>query len=282
MLRRLFSRSPVAGPPASPSTGEALVYAVGDIHGRLDLLEDLTRKIRVDAASLHPGSRPILIFVGDYVDRGPDSRGVIDAILALGEEGVFEVRALKGNHEEQMLSFLEDPRSGAAWLEFGGAETLLSYGVTPPIGRGGLDAWETARKALAAALPATHRAFLESLELAIVCGDYLFVHAGVRPGVPIQEQSEHDLLWIRDDFLSSIRPIEKVVVHGHTPEPAPYIGPNRIGIDTGAYATSKLTAVRLFGTEQILLQGLLAKRSGTSDREGRSARDDESGNAASA
>ena len=253
-MRRLFARAGPAKPPKTPSTGGALVYAVGDVHGRLDLLEPLIAAIRKDAERSAGETRPILVFIGDYVDRGPDSRGVIDKVLALQDEGVFEVRALKGNHEEQMLSFLGDPTAGPPWLQFGGAETLLSYGVIPPVGRSDPDGWEATRLALDAALPASHRSFLEGLELAILCGDYVFVHAGVRPGVPLIEQSEHDLLWIRDDFLSSDRPIEKIVVHGHTPEPEPFIGRNRIGIDTGAYATNVLTAVRLCGTEQSMLQ----------------------------
>ena len=253
MLRRLFARAAPAKSPA-PSTAGELVYAVGDIHGRLDLLEPLIGRIRSDAAQTNAQTRPILIFIGDYVDRGPQSRGVIDAILALQDEGVFEVRTLKGNHEEQLLAFLKDPREGAAWLQFGGADTLLSYGIIPPAGRTDPEGWEATRLALDAMLPPRHRAFLEGLELAILCGDYLFVHAGVRPGVPLNEQSEHDLLWIRDDFLSSTRAMEKIVVHGHTPEPAPHIGRNRIGIDTGAYATGTLTAVRLTGAEQTILQ----------------------------
>ena len=256
MLRRLFARA-VAPAARGPDTGGALIYAVGDIHGRLDLLDELMAQIGADAAARRGAERPILVFIGDYVDRGPQSRGVIDAVLHLEEEGVFEVRALKGNHEAQLLAFLEDPREGPAWLEFGGAETLLSYGVIPPISRTDIETWEAARVALVAAMPAAHRAFLDRLELAVLCGDYVFVHAGVRPGVPLEEQNEHDLLWIRDDFLSSTRPIEKVVVHGHTPEPEPYIGRYRIGIDTGAYATAKLTAVRLSGTEQTILQARL-------------------------
>jgi len=254
VLRRLFSRAAPAAARPAPSTGGPLVYAVGDIHGRLDLLGQLMVKVRADAAETAGGLRPILVFIGDYIDRGPDAAGVIEAVLTLEEEGRFEVRPLKGNHEAQMLAFLEDPRAGPAWMEFGGADTLLSYGVQPPLSRSDLQAWEDARQAFAGAVPARHRQFFERLELAVSCGDYLFVHAGVRPGVPLQEQTERDLLWIRDDFLSSTRSIEKVVVHGHTPEVAPYIGRNRIGIDTGAYATARLTAVRLFGAEAAFLE----------------------------
>jgi serine/threonine protein phosphatase 1 len=254
VLRRLFSRTVPADPPLRPSTGRALVYAVGDIHGRLDLLRELMAMIRTDADATAGGRRPGLVFIGDYVDRGPEAAGVIDTILALRDEGRFEVRTLKGNHEAQLLAFLEDAREGPAWMEFGGADTLLSYGVTPPPGRSDLQAWERTRHAFAAALPPSHEAFLAGLELALVCGDYVFVHAGVRPGVPLAEQSEADMLWIRDDFLQSSRATEKVVVHGHTPEAAPHIGRNRIGIDTGAYATARLTAVRLCGVRADFLQ----------------------------
>ena len=254
LLRRLFSR---AAPPTErqePTTGGALVYAVGDIHGRLDLLDRLLDKILADAAELGPGHRPSIIFVGDYVDRGPDSRGVVDRIIALAARPDLDVRALKGNHEEQLLSFLQDPSAGPPWMEFGGAETLASYGVVPPKGRPNPELWEETRLAFAEALAGNHREFFASLELAVVCGDYLFVHAGVRPGVPLEDQSERDLLWIRDEFLSSSRACEKVVVHGHTPEAAPYLGRNRIGIDTGAYATATLTSVRLLGAERAILQ----------------------------
>ena len=259
MLRRLFSRagSAPALTPSQPTTGGALIYAVGDIHGRRDLLDRLTAKIRADAA-LAEGGPPVLVFVGDYVDRGPDTRGVIEAVLALSREGAFEVRPLKGNHEEQLLAFLKDPRAGPAWLDFGGGATLASYGVAPPAGRTDEAAWEDAHRAFAAALPDEHLRFFEALELAVVCGDYLFVHAGVRPGIPLNEQSEHDLLWIRDEFLSASRPFEKVVVHGHTPEAAPYLGRNRIGIDTGAYATATLTAVRLHGIDCAFIQATAA------------------------
>jgi serine/threonine protein phosphatase 1 len=261
LLRRLFSR---AGPapaatPAQPTTGGALIYAVGDVHGRRDVLDILLAKIRADAA-LAGEPRPVLIFIGDYVDRGPDTRGVVETVLALARETAFEVRPLRGNHEAQLLAFLEDPRAGPAWLEFGGGATLASYGVTPPAGRTDETGWEDTRRALAAALPDTHLAFFKQLEVAIVCGDYLFVHAGVRPGVPLNEQSEHDLLWIRDEFLSASRPFEKVVVHGHTPEAAPYLGRNRIGIDTGAYATATLTCVRLCGVDRAFIQATVAVR----------------------
>lgn len=253
VLGKLFGRRPAPAPQA-PSTGGSLIYAVGDVHGRLDLLNALLVKIGEDVLAQTPDRRPSLIFLGDYVDRGPSSRGVIDRVIQLQKEAAFEVRALKGNHEEQMLLFLEDPGAGPAWADFGGAQTLASYGVTPPLSRAGPEAWETARLALLDALPPAHEGFLRGLEIAVTIGDYLFVHAGVRPGVPLELQSERDMLWIRDEFLVSNQSFGKVVVHGHTPDATPYVGRNRIGIDTGAYATGMLTAVRLNNVDRFILQ----------------------------
>jgi serine/threonine protein phosphatase 1 len=170
---------------------------------------------------------------------------VIDRLIALGAEGDFDVKALKGNHEEALLTFLEDATFGPAWCEHGGAQTLSSYGVQPPIPRAGEADWETVRLALVEALPAAHRRFFEDLELFAVHGDYVFVHAGLRPGVPLDRQTPRDLMWIRQPFLDSAGPFDKIVVHGHTAANAAFFGSQRIGIDTGAYATGVLTAVRL-------------------------------------
>ena len=254
---RLFGRHRVHA--SQPSTGERLVYAVGDVHGRLDVLAPLIRDIAQDAADTHgpesgAAEPPLLVFLGDYVDRGPQSRGVIDLILELRAARRFEVRALKGNHEEALLQFLDDPSFGSTWAEHGGAATLSSYGVQPPAQRTDAEAWARAREAFAAALPANHRFFYETLELMVTEGDYAFVHAGVRPGVPLAEQLERDLLWIRHDFLEERGRFEKVIVHGHTPLETPQLVHNRLGVDTGAYATGVLTAVRLLGEDQRVLQ----------------------------
>ena len=246
-------------PAAAPTVGTRLVYAVGDIHGRADLLSHLITTIIEDADILAPDATPALVFLGDYVDRGPESRSVLDQVIALADCGLFEIRALKGNHEDALFSFLESAGFGATWEDFGGRETLMSYGVTPPRIGAPIEEWEQTRAAFDAALPREHRAFLSGLEMMAVYGDYAFVHAGVRPGVSLEKQSERDLLWIRDDFLRAKGPFDKVIVHGHTPEPEPYLGRFRIGIDTGAYATGALTAVRLSGTEQTILQATAAK-----------------------
>ena len=224
------------------------------MHGRLDVLGPLLHDILTDAGEAAAERPPLLVFLGDYVDRGPDSKGVVDLILEMQAYERFEVRALKGNHEEAFLSFLEDPGFGAAWLDHGGGPTLVSYGVQPPAGRTDLAAWTRARDALADALPPDHRRFYEGLELMVTEGDYAFVHAGVRPGVPLDRQSERDLLWIRQEFLEERAPFEKVIVHGHTPLEEPQLLPARLGIDTGAYATGVLTAVRLEGEDQRILQ----------------------------
>ena len=239
---------------ARPTVGDRLVYAVGDVHGRLDLLDPLIRQIAADVLLMRPERRPMLVFVGDYVDRGLESKGVIDRILALRAAGGFEVRTLKGNHEEAMIGFLNNAASGPEWCEYGGAQTLASYGVVQPRLRGDEAEWERTREEFGRLIPPSHVAFLSSLELILVVGDYAFVHAGLRPGLSIQDQDAHDLMWIRDVFLNERRPFEKVVVHGHTPEEEPFIGPCRIGIDTGAYATGVLTAVRLAGEERTILQ----------------------------
>ena len=220
-------------------------YAIGDVHGRLDLLRALLKKIETDAA-LEPDKTIHLTFLGDYVDRGQESRGVIDLLTTLKQDGGKQVTAIKGNHEEALLSFLEDPSSGAAWSEHGGGETLRSYGVEPPKDAADEEGWSAARDALAASLPLAHLAFLHDLRLFSTAGDYVFVHAGVRPGVPLEDQDEHDLLWIRRSFMQGPRALDQqVVVHGHTPATEPALGPGRVGVDTGAYATGVLTAARL-------------------------------------
>jgi len=252
VFARLFSREKAREAP--PSTGGRLVYAVGDVHGRLDLLGPLLHDIAHDAASVKDGERPLLVFLGDYVDRGSDSQGVVDLVLQMKGWAKFEVRALKGNHEEALLQFLAEPTFGQTWLDHGGAATLASYGVLPPAQRTDPEAWVKTRDVFTAALPAAHRAFYETLELMITVGDYAFVHAGVRPGVPLAQQAERDLLWIRQEFLAERGRFEKVIVHGHTPMETPQLTPARLGVDTGAYATGVLTAVRLEGETQRVMQ----------------------------
>jgi len=229
-----------------------LAYAIGDIHGRADLLENLLKQIKVDAAASEADKR-VLIFLGDYVDRGWQSKEVLDRLCDLDLNG-FETVCLKGNHEEALLSFLDDPLFLTSWRQYGGLETLHAYGLKDL----NFQADETYMRKLHAefekALPAAHKAFLKALPISYELGDYFFVHAGVRPGVPLEKQDEHDLCWIRDEFLESRANFGKRVVHGHCPEETPQVRKNRIGIDTGAYITGTLTAVVLEGTSVRFLQ----------------------------
>lgn len=236
-----------------PSTGGRLVYAVGDIHGHVDQLDNLLKQIAADAAPSAAGQRPLLVFLGDYVDRGPQSRAVIDRIIAAADDDRFDVVALKGNHEDAMVRFLSDPAFAPAWIANWGQATLVSYGVPPP---SAFDpaACEAVQAQFAAALPDRHRAFLAGLRLSLEVGDYLFVHAGIRPGVPLDAQAERDMIWIRYDFLESDEAFEKVVVHGHTPADRPERKSNRINVDTGVYFSGVLTAVRLEGEQQRFMQ----------------------------
>jgi diadenosine tetraphosphatase ApaH/serine/threonine PP2A family protein phosphatase len=229
-----------------------LLYAVGDIHGRLDLLESLLGLIERDAASRQADWRT-LVFLGDYVDRGPDSRGVVERLIN-GLPPGFDTHFLKGNHEAILLDFLEDAWRLDHWLMNGGETTMRSYGVdTERLAHQGAAA-EAWRQAFADLLPEPHLRFFRHLQLSVAFGDYLFVHAGVRPGVPLGAQSEADLIWIRGPFLSHAGPFDKIVVHGHTPGSEPVARHNRIGIDTGAVFTGRLTALRLEGDAQEFLQ----------------------------
>jgi len=221
-----------------------LLYAVGDIHGRLDLLASLLSLIELDARASRHADRRTLIFLGDYVDRGPDSRGVVERLITDLPQG-FDTHFLKGNHEAILLDFLDDAWRLDHWLMNGGEETMRSYGVdTERLAQLGAPA-EAWRQAFAEALPEPHLRFFRDLQLSVSFGDYLFVHAGLRPGVPLAAQSEADLIWIRGPFLSHADPFDKIVVHGHTPGEQPEIRANRIGIDTGAVFTGRLTALRL-------------------------------------
>jgi serine/threonine protein phosphatase 1 len=216
------------------------IYAIGDIHGRLDLLERAIAAIRSDVRD--HGAAALTVTVGDYIDRGPQSRGVLDRLI----ENPFPTSyvALKGNHEAMFETFLADPESGSVWASQGGQETLQSYGVRLGPLRRNADFAKAARD-LHAALPASHSDFLRSLKTSFTRGCYFFCHAGVRPGVPLDRQSEEDLLWIRDAFLTSREDFGKIVVHGHTPVAEPEVRANRIGIDTGAFASGRLTCVVL-------------------------------------
>ena len=241
--------SPVTRPSLPPGVR---IYAVGDLHGRFDLLEWARGAIAEDLAR-RPAERTIEIYLGDYVDRGPDSRAVLQ-LLAGGEAPVCDERiCLKGNHEDVLLRFLDDPNTLAYWRELGGFETLHSYGVMPPH----LLTEEAVRQAHAAFRARLSKAelrFLEGLALRVELGTYLFVHAGIDPALPLDRQRPHDLMWIREPFLLSRADFGRIVVHGHTPAYNPERLANRINIDTGAFATGRLTCLVLEGQEQRFLQ----------------------------
>lgn len=218
----------------------ARAYAVGDIHGRLDLLNDLLTRIENDIAA-RPQRRTFVAFLGDLIDRGPESAGVVERLRTWRPAGVRTI-FLAGNHEEVLLRMLEgDKGILASWLKFGGAECARSYGLDPEILA--TIAEEEALRKVQAAVPRTHRDFLSTFADTFRFGDYLFVHAGLRPGVGIEEQDRFDLRWIREPFLSDGREHGCVVVHGHTIVEEVQERPNRIGIDTGAYHSGILTAI---------------------------------------
>ena len=248
-------------PPARVPDGRR-VYAIGDIHGRDDLVRRLHRRIVEDAAQATNGADGaigkdlvnVVVYLGDYVDRGPGSRQVINLLLETPLEG-FEAIHLKGNHEDFLLRFWEEGSGGDAWLRNGGLDTLCSYDVEffdldLGLARGDL---AEVRRRLRHALPVGHLEFLRGLARWHVEGDYLFVHAGLRPGVPLDRQQDQDLFWIRYEFLNSGADFGKVVVHGHTIAPEVEVAPNRIGIDTGAYYSGRLSCLVLEGTTRRLI-----------------------------
>jgi serine/threonine protein phosphatase 1 len=240
-----WRNKPAAADPVARAPAGTRLYAVGDIHGRDDLLARLVDQIRHDADSAAPGTRRVVIYVGDYIDRGMESRQVIDRLMHAAPEG-FESVHLLGNHEEAFLDFLDGAPIAFDWFRYGGLETLHSYNVPVPRRAARPVDMEDARRRALAAVPPSHVAFLRGCKLWHAEGDYVFVHAGVRPGVPFERQEAADLLWIRDTFLTSRADHGgKVIVHGHTICEQPEVRPNRINIDTGAYATGRLTCLVL-------------------------------------
>lgn len=247
LLDRFFRQG--HGGPRGPAGWRG--YAVGDVHGRLDLLRLLIDSIVADTER-RGATNNLLVFLGDLIDRGPESARVIEFIRNLRLPG-FRIAALAGNHEEALLRILNgDDELLPTWLRVGGAECLESYGMdvdqvraAPP---------REALRRIAAAIPEDHAAFLHDMADTFRFGDYLFVHAGIRPGVPLEAQSQQDLRWIRGDFLHDRRDHGMVVVHGHTISEEVDEQPNRIGIDTGAYASGVLTAIGIEGDKRWFLQ----------------------------
>lgn len=240
-------------PPATTPDG-AVIYAIGDIHGRCDLLAAIHHGIARDAR-LRPARRRAVIYLGDYISRGVDCRRVLDQVIEWRPDG-FQIVTLKGNHEELLLRFLaSDLKAGRHWLAFGGMDALVHYGID--FDESAADderALTDLRKRLSGALPEAHARFLRSLTTRHREGGYLFVHAGILPGVALDAQSDRDLVWIRNRFLKADDDHGAVIVHGHCIAPTPDVRHNRIGIDTGAYRTGVLTCLVLDGAERAFLQ----------------------------
>ena len=232
--------------PSPEASGTTVVYAVGDVHGRLDLLQAMDRLIADDIAATRP-ERPAVCYLGDYIDRGPHSAEVISHLAdRLADRDIQTAPArifLKGNHEDRMLDFLAEPDvHGPPWMEHGGIEALASYGLTTSSEPMGGD-WDGLRHELRERLPSRHLNFLRGLRLAFVWRGYVFVHAGLNPERPMRAQDPHDLMWIKEPFLSSTREWSHRVVHGHVVGPEPVFRDNRIGIDTGASRFGRLTCL---------------------------------------
>ena len=251
-MLNLFRRREKSGAGFVPAIPEGRrVYAIGDVHGHLDLLLDLLAEVEQDNARRAPAACEV-VMLGDLIDRGPQSAQVLDLFLKRRPD-FATFHFLMGNHEESMLRSLEtmaDPEE-TGWLAFGGRETMESYGVPDSAYRaeGGLLSDELRRH-----VPAEHLEFMDGFRDRLAIGNYLFVHAGIRPGVPIERQDPADLRWIRSDFLEDRRDHGFFIVHGHTVTAEPDRRGNRIGIDTGAYRTGVLTALGLEGREQWLLR----------------------------
>lgn len=250
MLKRLFARTT---PPAAKFLDGRVGYAVGDIHGRADLLSNMLTLLEERAAEdTREAGPPFVVFLGDYVDRGPDSAVVIDALLK-GKPYGFERRFLRGNHEQSMLAFMADPMANRAWVLQGGAETLMSYGVQPPPLNAPEHDWLAIGQMFTARVPQAHVEFLNSLDRYVELGDYAFVHAGVDTERSLENQTDDDLYWVRERFIFSKRRFSHRVVHGHTPVEQPYLDERRVAVDTGAYASGVLTAARFEGEEVAFL-----------------------------
>lgn len=241
-LRRLFSAPPQAASGRQRLTAQdrpGVIYAIGDVHGCARELDLLMQMIVADAQTID--SEKWLVMLGDYVDRGPQSATVLDWLTSPAPQPFRRV-ALAGNHEQMMLDFLDAPSSTSSWLDFGGLETLRSYGITADIQS---MSQRLLTSALASHVPEDHVEFMRNLPTTLAVPGYLFVHAGIRPGIPLDQQTDEDLMWIRQDFLDSELDTDFTVVHGHTPTEVPTAAGRRIGIDTGAFASGHLTALRI-------------------------------------
>ncbi|MEM7663897.1 MAG: metallophosphoesterase [Pseudomonadota bacterium] len=248
----MFKRSTKKiGSETAQGSREKRAYVIGDVHGRLDLLNDLLQLIEEDN-DRRENKETIIVFLGDLIDRGPDSRGVID-LLSTAPPSFAKCYFIKGNHEDVLVRGLEgEPRLLTPWLKFGGQACAQSYGVD--IGAIHGQEEHVIEHVLLSAIPAAHINFMKNFYESIRFGDYLFVHAGLRPNVPLEQQSAKDMMGIRKEFLESDADFGCVVVHGHSVSDAVVIKDNRIGIDTGAYATGVLTALRIEDDDRSVIQ----------------------------
>ncbi len=227
------------------------VFAIGDIHGCAAHLRQMHEKIWRHAAQF-PDNKNIIVYLGDYIDRGADSKGVIDELLAPPPSG-FEKIYIKGNHEQMLLNYISGAAHAQSWLDYinGGRATIESYGAAAV---GNFPDYNKTVSEFIAAIPPIHLQFYKNLKMFFEIGDYFFVHAGVHPNRHLHDQLDDDMLWIREPFLSSGKNMGKIVVHGHTITAHPDKHPHRIGIDTGAYWSGNLTALALRGKSQEFIQ----------------------------
>jgi serine/threonine protein phosphatase 1 len=226
------------------------VYAIGDVHGRLDLLQEMHRRIHVENEKSSPFDW-VIVHLGDYVDRGPESRGVINFLID-GQRKNHRILALAGNHDSGFLEFLDTGDRYGLFARYGGRQTALSYGVNIDFGND--QSIASGREALKAAVPPAHIDFLRRLPRSMIFGDFFFCHAGIRPAVELERQNPEDLIWIRSEFLDSTRLHSKVIIHGHTPATEVEIRPNRVNLDTGAYASGRLSAIIIDGNNKAFLE----------------------------
>ncbi len=250
-LRQFFRSRREAPRGAAMPEGER-AYVVGDIHGRLDLFAPLIEAIEQDDAREPARARSTVVLLGDLIDRGPQSAQVV--AVAREWQKHRPVRILAGNHEEMFLESFEDRSVLRQFVRHGGRETILSYGLAEDeYDAASLDELQVLMHQL---VPPEDRAFLAGFEEYIALGDYLFVHAGIAPEIALEDQQRHDMIWIRETFLRYPHPHSHLVVHGHTIFEEVDEQPNRIGIDTGAFKTGKLTALVLEGTERRIIQAI--------------------------
>jgi serine/threonine protein phosphatase 1 len=252
-LRNRAARVAPQSAPAPSIPPGMRVYAIGDIHGRIDLLQRIENRITLDSQAVPADMHSIVVYLGDYIDRGPDSKAVVHHLITRPPVAGTDI-FLKGNHEQVLLDFLDDPQNVAdQWFAFGGIATLMSYGIREAPSKVQAGRFDQLRDELAASIPPAQLAFLRSLKLFWEAGDYFFVHAGIDPRQSMDKQGPESMLWIREEFISASGPFGRRIVHGHTIVPEVELLPHRIAVDTGAYATGRLSCVVLEGKDVRIL-----------------------------